>query len=81
MALGDKDNSETSKTKIVSKFNLKIKHKGQTLSYESPYLQTDEITLLFLLNEQKTTGAYISPQIPKVMHLDLSFLPKHILAD
>ena len=77
MALGDKDNSETSITKSVSKFNLKIKHKGQTLSYESPYLKTDEITLLFLLNEQKTTIAYISPYFPKVIDLDLSFLPKH----
>jgi cbb3-type cytochrome oxidase subunit 3 len=53
MALGDKDNSETSITKSVSKFNLKIKYKGQTLSYESPYLHTDEITLLFLLNEKR----------------------------
>jgi hypothetical protein len=42
VALGGKDNSETSITKSVSKFNLKIKYKDQTLLYESLYLQTDE---------------------------------------
>lgn len=77
--LGDYDKNDSVFKKTICHFELTILYEGENLKYRSPKLQIDETTLLFFLNKQKRTIAYLGNQKPREVQLELGFLPDHVL--